>query len=309
MELHALRIFCRVAELASFTRAADQLGLPKGRVSVAVRQLEAEIGTQLLQRTTRTVRLTQDGERFFARGQDLLAEADAVQSLFQQAPETLVGRLRMDMTPSIARLVVIPQLPAFLARHPRLEVELSTTDRRVDLVQEGFDCVLRVGTLQDSALVGRTLGLLPQCNLASPAYLREHGTPRTLADLDGHRLVHFSPTLGAPPVGWEYVENRRRCTRPMRGPVTVNSADAYQAACLAGLGLIQAPAIGVQALLERGELVEVMPAFVAPPMPVTLLFAHRRNPSKRLQALIAWLAGLLAPHLVDSNKDSVFATK
>lgn len=301
MDLLALRIFSRVAELASFTGAADQLGLPKGRVSTAVRQLETELGTRLLQRTTRSVRLTQDGQRFLERCRQLIADAEELRSLFQVAPETLSGRLRLDMTPGIARLIVLPALPAFLEKHPKLEIELSTTDRRVDLVQEGFDCVLRVGALTDSGLIGRQLGLLPQYNVASPAYLEKYGTPRTLEDLDQHRLVHFSPTLGAQPTGWEYFDGERYRFRPMAGVMTVNGADAYQAACLAGLGIIQAPAIGMADLLARGQLVELMPAFTGAPMPLTLLVAHRRNPSKRLQAMLAWLAELLAPHVVPAR--------
>ncbi|MES2187806.1 MAG: LysR family transcriptional regulator [Pseudomonadota bacterium] len=298
MDLDALRIFSRVAELRSFTGAADELALPKGRVSTAVRQLETQLGTRLLHRTTRSVRLTPDGEQFFGRARELLGDADELASLFQQAPESLTGRLRLDMPTGIASQLLIPALPQFLAAHPRLEIELSTTDRRVDLVQEGFDCVLRVGQLQDSSLVSRHLGTLPLVNLASPGYLAAYGTPRTLDDLARHRLVHFSPVLGATPPGWEYFDGERYRFRSMPGAVTVNSADAYQSACLAGLGMIQPPSIGLSPLVRQGLLVEVMPEFTGAPMPVSLLYANRRNMSKRLQALITWLSQLLAPYVV-----------
>lgn len=296
MELAALRIFVKVAELASFTRAAEQLGLPKARVSTSVQQLEAELGTRLLQRTTRTVRLTPDGEQLLERSQLLLAEADEVQSLFQQSPSALRGRLRIDLPIKLARQLVIPQLPAFIAAHPQLEIEISATDRRVDLVHEGFDCVLRIGRLDDSGLVARRLGEMPMANCASAAYLAAHGTPHTLDDLDGHLLVRYG-NAGAAGGGFEYRDGDAWRLRPMRSVVTVNNTDAYEAACLAGLGLIQSPRIGLAAMQTHGDVREVMPEFTAEPMPVWLLYPHRRHLPKRVQALMAWLVDLLSPHL------------
>jgi DNA-binding transcriptional LysR family regulator len=297
MDLDALRIFVKVAELASFTRAAEQLGLPKARVSTTVQQLEARLGPRLLHRTTRTVRLTQDGEQFLERSKELLADAEELQSMFDQAPSALRGRLRVDMPTGMARHVVIPRLPEFFAAHPQLEVELSTIDRQVDLVHEGFDCVLRVGPLQDSGLVARPLGTLALINCASPAYLRAYGTPLTLEDLDRHRLIRYSPTLGGATQGWEYHDGERYRSRKMSGFVTVNSTDAYEAACLAGLGLIQAPALGMGELMTQGLLVEVMPEWTGEPMPVSLLYPNRRNLSKRVQVMMTWLAEVLAQHL------------
>ncbi len=299
MEIDALRIFAKVAELASFSRAAEQLGLTKARVSTAVQQLESQLGARLLQRTTRTVRLTPDGAQCLERCRGLLADADELQAMFQSSPAALRGRLRVDLPNSVACGFVIPRLPGFLAAHPLIEIELSTTDRLVDVVHEGFDCVLRVGTLRDSGLVARRLGVMRQINCASPAYLCAHGTPRTLADLAQHRLVHYAATLGAPVAGWEYLDGETQRFHPMRGAVTVNSSDAYQAACLAGLGLIQAPSMGIgaKALVAQGLLVEVMPEFRPPPMPVSLLYPNRRHLAKRVQALMEWLAELITPRL------------
>jgi len=298
MDLHELRIFATVAELASFSRAADQLGLAKGRVSTSVRQLETQVGTRLLQRTTRSVRLTPDGERFVERCKELLTEAEQLEAMFRPASTGLTGRLRIDLPTRIARDLVLPRLPEFLAAHPRLEVGISTTDRRVDLVHEGFDCVLRIGALADSELVARPLGLLAMRNLASPAYLRAHGTPRTLADLAGHRVVHYTSSLNAQGAAWEYVDaDGQHRTLPMHAQVTVNGTDAYQAAALAGLGLIQAPALGTDALVASGELVDVLPDYRAPPMPVSLMLPHRRQLAPRVQAVMAWLTQVIAPLL------------
>lgn len=297
MDLESLTIYARVAELASFTKAAEQLGVQKARVSTAVQALEAQLGVRLLHRTTRRVRMTPDGEAFYTRCKTVLADVDDLGALFQQAPTALRGRLRVDMPTAMARDLVIPRLGEFMAAHPLVDLELGSTDRRVDLVHEGFDCVVRVGTLTDSELVARPLGHYRMVNCASPAYLAAHGTPTRLDDLDAHWLVHYSSALGAGSPGWEYVDGPRVRFRPMRGRLTVNNAHSYQAACLAGLGLIQAPPVGVAPLIAAGALVEVMPRFRAAPMPVSLLYAHRAGVSKRLQALMDWLAQLLSPQL------------
>ncbi|QPN29638.1 MULTISPECIES: LysR family transcriptional regulator [unclassified Diaphorobacter] len=293
-----MHIFVRVAELASFTQAAEALGIPKASASTAVQQLETQLGTRLLHRTTRRVQLTQDGQAYYERCKDLLADVDELQSMFQQADGAgLKGRVRIDMSTGMARNVVVPRLPELLARHPGLEVELSSTERRVDVVREGFDCVLRTGAVVDSSLVARPLGLARLVNCASPAYLRAHGTPRSLADLPGHRLVHFVNTLGARSAGFEAVVDGALVLTPMQGALTVNNAEAYMAGCLAGLGLIQVPHLGVVDLLARGDLVEVLPQLAAPPMPLTLMYANRRNLPRRVRTVMDWLAQVVAEHL------------
>jgi DNA-binding transcriptional LysR family regulator len=299
MDLQELRVFNRVAELGSYTRAAEQLGLAKGRVSAAVQHLETKLGARLLNRTTRQVSLTEDGRQFLGRSQELVADAEQLQAMFQPVAAGLRGRVRIDLPNTLARDVVIPRLPELLATHPLLEIGISSTDHRVDVVREGFDCVLRIGTLADSQLVARPLGVLRQSNVASPAYLRAHGTPKSLADLAHHRVVHYASRLGTQGAGWEYEEGGKVHVLPMRSAVVVNSTDAYQAACLAGLGLIQAPVRGTRRLVEAGLLVEVLPGHVPPPMPVSLLYPQRRHLPARVQAVLQWLTevvtGELAP--------------
>ncbi len=298
-----MQIFVRVAELASFTQAAEALGIPKGSASTAVQQLEAQLGTRLLHRTTRRVQPTQDGQAYYERCKDLLADVDDLQSMFQHAEGAggLRGRVRIDMSTGMARNVVVPRLPALIARHPALEVELSSTERRVDVVREGFDCVLRTGAVVDSSLIARPLGLARLVNCVSPAYLRDHGAPRTLADLAGHRLVHFVNTLGARSTGFEALVDGALVSTPMPGALTVNNAEAYMAGCLAGLGIIQVPRLGVVDLLARGELVEVLPQYAAPPMPLTLMYANRRNLPRRVRTVMDWLAEVVAAHLAEDG--------
>lgn len=293
----ALQAFVRVAETGGFTRAAEQLGLSRARVSRQIQQLEDHLGARLLHRTTRQVSLTEDGRALVERSRDLLDDLDEIESLFAQEQGDLSGRLRVDMNHAMARDLVIPRLPGFLARHPCLELELSCSDGRVDLIRDGLDCVVRVGTLDDSDLIARPLGELSIVSCASPAYLEQHGTPATPADLDkGHRAVHYVTRLGASPPRWEYLEGGEIRHRPIAGALTVNSTAAYTQACLAGLGLIQVPHIGVQSLLDHGALIEVLSEYRPHGMPVSLIYPHRRNQSRRVQVFMDWLATEVQRH-------------
>jgi len=304
-----MQIFARVAELSSFTQAAQVLGLPKASASLAVQQLEAQLGTRLLHRTTRRVQLTQDGQAYYERCKDLLDDVDELQAMFQQPDGTaLRGRVRIDMSTGIARQLVLPALPDLLARHPLLEVELSSTDRRVDLVREGFDCVIRVGPVAEPGLVARPLGLVRVATCASPGYLARKGMPQSLADLAQHELVHYVSTLGTKSAGFETMaKDGAPQFHPMAGRITVNSAEAYLGACAAGLGLIQAPLLGVRELIDRGLLTEVLPHHPAPPMPVTLLYPHRRHLPQRVRVVMDWLAAVVQAHLQSEANGAVVA--
>jgi DNA-binding transcriptional LysR family regulator len=298
--LEAMQVFVRVAEQGSFTRAAESLGLLKATASVTVRELENSLGTRLLHRTTRKVQMTLDGQLYYERCKELLSELDNLQTMFQQSGESLRGRLRVDMPSGIARLYVIPRLPEFLQVHPHIELELSSTDRLVDPIQEGFDCVLRAGAPRDPQLIARPLGRLILINCASVDYLRRRGTPQTLADLAEHDLIHYVSRLGSKSEGFEYPQSGEYRTLAMSGPLVVNNSDAYNAACLAGLGMIQAPEIGVREHVARGVLVEVLPRYRPEPMSLSLLYAHRRNLPKRVRVFMDWVAEILRPVLADA---------
>ncbi|MBO9535439.1 LysR family transcriptional regulator [Herbaspirillum sp.] len=296
-QLDTLQIFQRVAELASFSGAARQLGLPNATVSLAVQQLEQMLGTRLLQRTTRRVQMTADGEAFYRRSKELLDDFESLRAMFRAGGKALAGKLRVDMSSAMAREVVLPELSGFLERHPQLEIELSASDRRVDLIGEGFDCVLRTGTLDDSSLVARPIGHLVQINCASPAYLERYGVPRTLEDLAHHKLVHYRQMLGGRSPGWEWFDGKQTHYVPMAGSLTVNSTETYDAACQAGLGMIQLPLVGPRKrrLLAQGTLVEVLPQYRPAPMPVSLLYASRRHVPARVAEFMDWLHALILP--------------
>ena len=287
------RVFVRVVDCAGFTRAANQLNLPRSTVSEAVRTLEQRLGTRLLHRTTRQVTPTQDGLLFHARCQQLIADADEAEQLFRQSPQALSGRIKVDVPGRIGRVIIAPALPTFLQAFPQIDVELGMTDRSIDLIEDGVDCALRVGPLQDSRLVARSMGQLPLINVASPAYVERHGLPTHPSQLGTHWGVLYASPGNGRVEAWEWRENGVLRSQPLAGRVTVNSAEAYIACCVAGLGLIQIPVYDVRAELAVGSLLEVMPAYRADPMPMHLLFPHRRHPSQRLRVFVDWMQRVL----------------
>ncbi|MBS7707123.1 LysR family transcriptional regulator [Chelatococcus asaccharovorans] len=300
--IELFRIFTRVVECSSFTRAAGTLGLPRSSVSAAVIELEGRVGARLLHRTTRKVSPTQDGLDFYKRCQRLVADVQETENLFRQTHAGLTGKLRIDVPGRIGRLIVAPALPDFLDRHPGIDIDLGVTDRAMDLVEDSIDCVLRVGNLSDSGLIARPIGRLPLINVASPAYLDRCGVPRSPEDLAGHWAVNYaSPSTGRVE-DWEWVEGDALRAMPMRGRVTVNSAEGYIACCLAGLGLIQVPAYDVRYHIDAGELIAVMPEHCAEPMPMTLLYPHRQHLSRRLAVFADWLEVLLRRELLAEDR-------
>lgn len=298
--LEPILIFIRVAEMGSFTRAADSLGIQKGRASTAVRKLEEDLGVRLLHRTTRSVQPTEDGRAYHARARDLLANVDDLQSMFAKDRAALRGRLRVDLPTELARTTIIPALPEFMASYPELELEISSTDRQVDLVQEGFDCVLRLGPIGDESLIARKLGRLRMVNAVSPIYVARYGMPQTLDDLrlQSHCTIHYSRTLGTKPYGWEYPDGDGDfATLPLAGALQVNSVQTYEAAGVAGIGLIQAACSGIRQHLESGALIEILPDFRPEPLDVSLVVAHRQNLSRRVRAFMGWIEEVLRPYL------------
>ncbi|WP_315139633.1 LysR family transcriptional regulator [Achromobacter marplatensis] len=293
------RVFAQVADMGSFIKAAHALEVPRASVSAAIQQLETQLGVRLLHRTTRQVRLTADGEQLLERVRPLLAEVEDIDQLFHAGQRQVSGRLSIDAPSRIARRLIAPALPGLLRRHPRLELVLSSTDRAIDLVQEGVDCAVRIGTLDDSSLVVRPLGRIALINCASPDYLREQGEPRRPDDLAaGHWTVGYASPKTGRELPWEYLsEDGAVQVAQVPARLVVNNAESYIACCLAGLGLIQIPRFDVQHLLDAGKLVEVMPAFRAAAMPVSLLYPHRRQRSRRLAVFHDWFAALVQPHL------------
>lgn len=293
------RIFVQVAEMGSFIKAAHALELPRASVSAAIQQLETQVGTRLLHRTTRQVRLTADGAQFLERVRPLLTDVEGIELMFQSGQRQVSGQLRIDVPSRIARRLIAPALPALLRQHPRLRLIVGSSDRAVDLVREGVDCVVRVGALQNANLAVRPLGRIGLINCASPAYVQAQGLPEKPAELcRGHWMVGYaSPTTGRE-MPWEYLsDDGAEHTAEVSSQVVTNNAENYIACCRAGLGLIQIPRYDVQHLLDAGALVEVMSSYRPAAMPVSLLYPHRRQRSRRLVVFLDWFEALMRPHL------------
>jgi DNA-binding transcriptional LysR family regulator len=286
-----MQIFVRIVQRRSFTQAAEDLLVPRATATTAIKRLETRLGTRLLERTTRAVAPTPDGEAYYARCVRLLADLDEAEGAFREVEPG--GLLRVNLQSTLARHFVFPHLPAFLARYPRIQLHVSEGDRLVDLVREGIDCVLRAGQLQDSSMVARRAADLPQVTVASPAYLARSGEPRTLADLDRHQAVHYVANATGRPYPLEFCTPGGMALVTPPAPVAVTGTEAYTAAALAGLGLVQVPRYHIEAELASGALRVVLPDLPPPPLPVSVLYPQQRQLSPRVRVFADWLVARL----------------
>jgi DNA-binding transcriptional LysR family regulator len=288
-----LRIFVRVVDCKSFTKAAETLAMPRSTVSIAIKELEKLVGARLLCRTTRSVTPTHDGTVFYQQCSRLVEDYEEVEGLFRTAPAKLSGRLKVNVPGRIGRMIIAPALPEFLAAYPNIALEIGITDRTVDLQQEGIDCVVRVGDLAVSNLIARRIGDLDIINCASRKYLDRYGVPVRPQDLRRHRAITYVTPSGGKAEPWQYADAKGVQSIDVPPSIAVDNAEMLIACCLAGLGLIQVPAYDVRDHIERGELVKVLPNHCSPSMPIHIVYPHRHHVSGRLQAFIDWVSKLL----------------
>ena len=289
---NAMRVFTRIVELGGFAKAADSLQLPRASVTVLIKQLEAHLGVQLLQRTTRQVSPTLDGAAYYQRCVQLLTDLEETEAVFSTQRQNPRGALSVDMPSGIGRLIVIPALPAFTARYPQIELDIGLNDRPVDLIREGVDCVLRGGLALDESLVARPLAMMDQLTLASPGYLERTGIPATLEDLANHQMVEYVSTASGKRFGLEFLIGNAVHPIHLSKRVAVNSSDGYFAACEAGYGLIQAPHYHAMRQLAQGSLVPVLAQLPVPKMALTALYPPHRQLSQRVRVFVDWLVEL-----------------
>jgi len=292
--LKSMQIFARVVEMHSFSRAADSLSLPSSRVTRAVNDLEAFLGVRLMQRTTRHISLTPDGTLYYDHCRRLLADIEAVESSFPNSAGQPHGRLRVDMTLSLARLVILPVIKNFLSRFPDIELTLTTSDRTVELVQEGIDCVIRAGTPEDSpTLVAKRVGAFDWVTCASPEYLALHGTPTSLEQLGQHHAVGYLSSRTARSLEWHFVVNGEDRFIRMPERLIVNDTDAYVACGIKGLGMIRAGSYMVRQHLLSGALVPVLTGYSAPAAPLSVIYPKNRHLSPTVRAFVDWIGEVM----------------
>ena len=292
--LATLSLFTRIVETGSFTRAADGLDIPRPTATNAIKSLETRLGVRLLERTTRHVRPTLDGQAFYDRCVHVLAELDDAEASLRQVAARPRGKLRVDLHGTHATQIVLPRIAEFRARYPELALDVSSGDRLVDLVREGVDCVVRAGNPRDSNLVARPLARMPQVLCASPAYLARAGTPSHPDELADHEAVRFFASSGGSdyPITLRVADEWRDFTLP--GWMAVNDAENYIVCALQGCGLVQVPRFHVEPALRDGRLVEVLPAFASPQMSLWAMYPYRRHLSPRVRVFVEWVGGLYA---------------
>lgn len=290
--IDAMRLFTRVVEQRSFTQAAQDLNLPRSTVTDAIKQLEARLQVRLLQRTTRHVSPTLDGEAYYQRCLTILADIEDAEMAFAGAKPR--GLLRIDVHGTLARHFLLPELPDFLTQYPDIELFMSEGDRLVDPVREGIDCVVRVGTLKDSDMVARRLGELEEVTCAAPDYLQRFGTPHSISELEGHRMVGFRSSASGTlmPLEFTVAGQTRQVTLPCT--VSVSAAESLVAAARMGLGIIQVPRYHLRDSLDNGSLLPLLPQFPSTPMPVSLLYPRNRQLSPRVRVFIDWFSKVFA---------------
>ena len=286
-----MQVFVRIAERGSFSQAAEDLQIPRATVTNLIKRLEQRLGVRLLERTTRHVRMTHDGEAYYHRCVRLLLDLEETESAFRNAPPK--GLLRVNLQGTLAKHFVMPALGGFLAQYPDITLHIGEDDRLVDLVREGVDCVLRAGLLQDSSLIGRQVASLEQVTVASPEYLAQHGTPATLDDLQQHFAVDYLSSATGRAVPLEFRVGREVVERLLPARVSVTGVDLYTGAALSGLGIVQVPRYRIVHELAGGSLRELLPDCPPPPMPVSVVDPQSRQLSGRGGVFSQWLAAQL----------------
>lgn len=291
--LQAMQIFMRVAEAGSFVRAAETLSLPSSTVTSTIKNLEKYLQVRLLNRTTRRVSLTSEGAQYLAQCREILSLIKHAESSLTDSVKRPQGRLRVDMPAGIAHFIVMPNLQDFYRRYPEIYLMIGVSDRQVDLVQEGVDCVIRTGELTNSTLVARPLGRFRWVTCASPDYLREYGVPQSPDKLSRHRAIHYfsSQTRRADELRLQQGSEMRYVS--VNGQAAVNETGLYIKMCLEGYGLAQLAENVIAEHLEQGTLVEVMSDWQPPPVPVTLLYPHQRFLSPAVRAFADWIDELI----------------
>jgi LysR family transcriptional regulator for bpeEF and oprC len=295
-KLRAMEVFVRVVDMGGMTRAAEALSMPKATATTLLQQLESDLGVKLLNRTTRNVNVTTDGAAYYERCVDILARVRDTEESLAHRHATPSGRLRVDVPTLIARSIIVPALPAFFARYQGMELQLGCSERRADLIEEGIDCAVWSGELEDSSLIARHVGQLYVTTCASPGYLAAHGRPRHPDDLARHRCInHFSPRTGKV-FNWVFAKDGVRVMSSLPGQIALDDENSYVAAAEAGLGIAQIPAFVLKEAMERGSLELVLGDWFPEPVPLHIVYPENRQVSSKIRVFVDWITQLFSDH-------------
>lgn len=301
-DLSSISLFVRVVEAKSFSAAARQLDMTPSGVSRAISRLEEELQTRLFFRTTRQLRLTDEGELFYSSCRDILAELNEATESLGGARAKPKGTLRVAAPASIARTALIPNLASFESSYPDIRLELSLRDNAFDLNEERFDCAIRIGELENSNLIARKIGYFKNVLCASPAYLERYGTPESIEDLDQHRCINIVDPATGRPQQWRLKTPDGHVALDIDAHMLINDSESVIQAGVAGLGVIRAPYCFAARMLAQGQLEIVMAETIFVGSPLWLVYPQRRHVSARVRAFIDWVSTLFSVTCEPSHK-------
>ncbi|WP_420475627.1 LysR family transcriptional regulator [Noviherbaspirillum sp. ST9] len=295
-KLQAMEVFVHVVDAGGFTRAAENLQLPKATVSTLVRNLETALSVKLLNRTTRQISLTADGAAYYERCMRILAEVRDAEDSLSKTQASPSGRLRIDVPAALGRHVLMPSLPQFLARYPDIHLEVGCSDRPVDLIEENVDLAVRGGLLADSTLIARRIGLIHFVTCAAPSYIALNGRPQHPNELELHQCVNYFSAKTGKISEWDFARDGERLQMRVPGRIAVNDSNAYLTATLAGMGIAQTAAFVICPYLQSGELELLLEDWTIDPLPLHVVYPQNRHLSAKVRVFVEWISELFADH-------------
>jgi len=295
-KLQAMEVFVQVVDAGGFTRAAENMQIPKATVSTLIQALEQTLAVKLLHRTTRQVSVTADGAAYYERCLRILSDVREAEESLSNNRANPSGRLRVDTSTGIANDIIMPALPEFFRRYPDIRLDLGCSDRPVDLIEEGVDCAIRGGALPDSALIARRVGILHFVTCATPAYLEQHGRPTHPKDLSAHRCINYFASKTGKTYDWDFVRGDETIALSPPACLALNDATAYLAAGLQGLGLMQLASYMVEPLVAAGQIELVLQDWTSVPMPINVVYPQNRHLSAKVRVFVEWVADLFLTH-------------
>ena len=295
-KLQAMEVFVQVVDAGGFTRAAENMQLPKATVSTLIQSLETALSVKLLHRTTRQVSVTADGAAYYERCLRILSDVREAEESLSRTRLSPSGRLRVDAPTGLSSEVIVPALPDFFARYPDILLELGSSDRTVDLIEEGVDCAVRGGQLGDSNLIARRVGILHFVTCATPDYLSRYGRPAHPNDLLRHRCVNYFSSRTGKIFDWDFTRDGERVQVALPGHIAVNDTNAYIAAGLAGLGIIQMSTFMMEPMIQSGRFETLLDDWTTDPLPVHVVYPQNRHLSAKVRVFVEWVAELFSNH-------------
>ena len=295
-KLQAMEVFVQVVDAGGFTRAAENMQLPKATVSTLVQALEQALAVKLLHRTTRKVSVTSDGAAYYERCLRILSDVREAEESLSNNRASPSGRLRVDVSTGMASDIIIPALHDFFERYPDIRLDLGCSDRPVDLIEEGVDCAIRGGNLPDSNLIARRIGVLQFATAATPAYFDKHGRPQHPNDLLKHRCINYFSSKSGKTLDWDFVRGDETLLIPVPACLAVNDSTAYMSAGLQGLGMIQMASYQVESMLASGQMELVLEDWTSMPLPINIVYPQNRHLSAKVRVFVEWMADLFSTH-------------